>query len=476
MKQAGFYVGWSQEDITPGESVALFGQYYERLSTHVQSPLTVTACAMESVQEDGTVEQAIMISMDLLCSYTALQTALKQLISQQLPDVDTRKLFLHATHTHSAPHPDVATPYGQFLLGQLVKATIVAWNNRQPAGISAGLGYAVTGHNRRVRYADGSAEMYGRVDRPDFIGMEGTSDPGVAMLFCWDTTGALTGVLMNVGCPAQVTEAKYVVSADFWDEVRTQLWQRFKRPIFVLAQCGAAGDVSPRDLPRGYKAGEPNMWDVPGIIEIGKRLAHAFDTVYAEAKNAIQTSVHFRHLVANIAIPTRVIPEDEYQQALRVSADIHGREPADPTSPETAWNRFVAEVRANEQTNQYGPWDNKNTDYGIVRKKDATINLYRNHAARPTYPMELHVLRINDIAIASNAFELFVDFGYRIMAQSKARQTFIVQLSGDYGDYLATDRAIQAGGYSAMANPVGPEGGRFLVDQTVAAINSLWDS
>jgi hypothetical protein len=50
------------------------------------------------------------------------------------------------------------------------------------------------------------------------------------------------------------------------------LQEKFSDDIFVLPQCGAAGDLSPRDLPRGYKSGEPNMWNLPGIVEIGERL------------------------------------------------------------------------------------------------------------------------------------------------------------------------------------------------------------
>jgi hypothetical protein len=45
--------------------------------------------------------------------------------------------------------------------------------------------------------------MYGSTDREDFIGMEGSGNPGVDMLFCWDLNKKLTGIVMNVSCPAQ---------------------------------------------------------------------------------------------------------------------------------------------------------------------------------------------------------------------------------------------------------------------------------
>ena len=91
------------------------------------------------------------------------------------------------------------------------------------------------------------------------------------------------------------------------------------------------------------------------------------------------------------------------------------------------------------------------------------------------YRMELHVLRLGDIAIATNPFELFTEFGIQMKARSRALQTFVIQLAGP-GSYLPTARAVKGGGYSAIveSNLVGPEGGQVLTDRTVELINSLW--
>src|SRR5690606_26330000 len=115
---------------------------------------------------------------------------------------------------------------------------------------------------------------------------------------------------------AQVTEAKYFVSADYWSEVRKQLKDKFSLDLYILAQCGAAGDISPRDLPARYRAGEPNMWDTPGMVEIGRRLSQVVENTYSKAKNGIQSNVIFKHSVKNINLPRRVISEEEYNKAL----------------------------------------------------------------------------------------------------------------------------------------------------------------
>ena len=89
--------------------------------------------------------------------------------------------------------------------------------------------------------------------------------------------------------------------------------------------------------------------------------------------------------------------------------------------------------------------------------------------------MEFHVIRLGDVAIATNDFELFTQYGIQIKSRSPALQTFIIQLAGP-GSYLPTAEAVRGGGYSAIvaSSVVGPDGGRVLVDRTVELINSLW--
>lgn len=471
MKSDELLIGWAVEDITPHGPVVLFGQYYDRQSRYVQSALTATACAMES---GNGKEQAILVSIDLIWCTAALQQALKTILQTQLPGFDSRYLVVNATHTHSAPAPDIETDYGRQLLEKLGILAVKAWQNRKPAGISRALEYAVVGHNRRVRYADGSAEMYGATDRPDFTGIEGTTDSAVDMLFCWDTAGRLTGIVMNVPCPAQVTEAKYFVSADFWSEVRKHVRQHFGEGIHLLPQCGAAGDISPRNLTRPYTPEEPNMWDLPGMEEAGRRLARALMAAYPAAGKAIQYQAVFRHAVAEVQIPARTVTEQEFEEAKMVVEEIRSREPEDPVSPHTAFNRFLAEIKGNEALREYGPWDNKNTDYGILRKKEIILSQYARHREQPFYPVLIHAIRIGNAVMATNPFELFVDYGARIKSRSKAAQTFIVQLSDDYYDYLPTQTAIEGGGYSAIATPVGPDGGAVLVEETLRLINGLF--
>ena len=91
------------------------------------------------------------------------------------------------------------------------------------------------------------------------------------------------------------------------------------------------------------------------------------------------------------------------------------------------------------------------------------------------HPAELHVLRLGDIAMATNPFELYHDYGVRIEARSAAPLTMLVQICSGHSGYLPTDRAVKAGGYSADKFIVGPVGGQVLVEETVRNINELFN-
>jgi hypothetical protein len=92
------------------------------------------------------------------------------------------------------------------------------------------------------------------------------------------------------------------------------------------------------------------------------------------------------------------------------------------------------------------------------------------------YPIEVHVARLGDVAFATNPYELFLNYGNQIRARSKAKQTFLSQLTcGSYG-YLPTEKAERGSHYSAFvgSGTAGHEGGALLVRKTVQEINKMF--
>lgn len=422
------YTGWAVADITPQKPVALTGQLHKRISEKVQDPINATVLALETINKNGGKTQAIMISCDLLFIRAQTQKKLQNIISSKLPDFDSSALFMNALHSHTSPgfidneffglydvskDKGVMKPseYEDFFLEKTTEAVINAWKSRKPAGFSWGLGNAVLGHNRRTVKFDGTARMYG-VNDPDFSHYEGTEDPRVQMLFFWDTNKNLTGILINTVATAQVTDSTNFISADFYHETRQNIKKKYGKDIFIFFQISAAGDITPANHEFVYKKAEEIMLKRKGISARQEMANRLFQAV-DEVMPWVMNDIEFRVTFKHKIVKVNLPVKDPPAPPFYITDDVN--------------------------------------------------------------PAEIHVLRLNDIAIATNPFELFIDYGILIKAKSKALLTFLVQLSCHHSGYLPTERASKGGGYSADNYLVGHEGGFKLVDETVKNINEMWD-
>jgi hypothetical protein len=71
---------------------------------------------------------------------------------------------------------------------------------------------------------------------------------------------------------------------------------------------------------------------------------------------------------------------------------------------------------------------------------------------------------------------LFLNYGNKIRARSKAKQTFLIQLSCGADGYLPTEKAEKGSHYSAYVSSgtTGHEGGDILVRETLTHINAMF--
>ncbi len=122
------------------------------------------------------------------------------------------------------------------------------------------------------------------------------------------------------------------------------------------------------------------------------------------------------------------------------------------------------------------PIDDRSGEWALLRRWEGTLTRYERQSEHPQVPIEVHALRIGDVALATNPFELYLDYGLRIKGRSPAWQTMIAQLSCDWKGYLPTAKAVAGGHYGARVwdGTVGPEGGQVLVERTLEMINRLW--
>lgn len=485
-------LGWAEVDMTPDCPIYLAGQFYERVSQYVETPLTVTALAIEA---DG--EQAVICSCDIVAISEDMVHRVRALVKGKV-DLPLEKVMIGAIHSHTsftynrhsgidstkdvllsyapddgeyvstAPKtenvmtPDEAT---EFVSKKIAEAVVAAWNDRKPAQIAHGFGRAAVGMCRRACYDDGSALMWGDTNTANFTELEGGNDSGIEILYTFDENRKITGVVANVACPAQVLEHRSFASSDYWGKVKQFLREKLGDDLKVLGLCSAAGDQCPRDLIRWVepetpvmdpninhdthteRRADPSMFDIKGCTLVGRRIATEILYAYEDITDYCDT-LPFEHRVLSVDLPIRRVTVSQYKEADRVLRE------------------FFA--------------DAGNT---INYQDNAKLYIYAGDIARYHYQQthdilttEVHVMRLGDVAFATNPFELFLDYGNQIRARSAAKQTFLIQLCCGSHGYLPTEKAEKGSHYSAYVSSgvCGHIGGEQLVRKTVQEINDLF--
>ena len=488
-------IGWSEASITPDKKISHTGQFYERISEGVESPITVTAFALECGGE-----QMVVCSCDLTAINPGLQTRVREKLSGKT-DLPLQKIMLHATHTHNShtysvyKAPDRMTSLTalnkyvpdhmlykplvtaddsimtadealEFISDRIALAIKTAWEERKPAAYACSFGRAAVGMCRRACYDDGTAAMWGDTNTPNFTHLEGGSDNGIEMIFTFDTDKKPTGVILNLACPSQVMEHRSVVSSDFWGKAKMFLRKKFGQDFYVCGLCAPAGDQCPRDLIRWQNGETPindpnisrpnyierrsdgSMFDVQGIVRIGKRIANevidAFDYI-----DDYVTDAEFKHITEQMSIPLRRVTIAEYNAA------------------KEAIENFI-------EKNNGKPFDFNDT--AKMHVHGGTMARFEVQQNMDMFDVEVHFIRLGDIAFATSPFELFLDYGNQIRARSKAKQTFLVQLCCNSCGYLPTEKAEKGSHYSAYVSSgqAGHEAGDLLVRRTLTTINSMF--
>ncbi len=490
--------GWAEESIMPnGKNIRLAGQFYERISNAVDTEISVTALVVESGDD-----QMIICSCDLACVAVSLNKQVKEMLKDKLP-ISVDKVIISATHTHAShvytqsnlikedinsfdylktvvpkdmeylPHvsgndyldPDDAR---DLIANAIVTAVVKAWENRKEGLYQNAFGRAVIGMNRRVCFDDGSAQMWGDTNSANFDMLESGNDSGIELIYIFDNDKNLTGVVANVACPSQVMEHRNHISADYWGQLKLHLDKKFGRKIFVLGLCSAAGDQCPRDMVRWVngetpvddpnierldyieRRADPSMFDLSGLKVVGRRLASEVIGVYEDLGDDFKDEGVLVHETFTLKMPLRRVTMKEYNESIEKI------------------NSFIE----------------KNKGRRINYRDNAKLHIYSGNVIRykmqhevDTFDNEIHVVRFGDIAIATNPYELFLDYGNRIRARSRAKQTILIQLACGSLGYLPTERAEKGSHYSAYISSgfTGHVGGDLLVRETVSRINKKFE-
>ena len=479
--------GWSEVSIVPeGRRVDLVGQFYESIA--------VTALAMECGDD-----QMVFVSCDLVSTSRKLLDAVRAYLPEDC-GFDKSKLIVGAIHTHTSlgyfgrsdsfsnpltnlnvykpehvnyvplVHDDSADiirgeEARDFIVERIANAACEAWANRAEGAYACGFGRAAVGMCRRVCYDDGSAKMWGNASHANFTELESGNDSGIELMFTYDTNKKLTGVIANVACPAQVLEHQSFISSDYMGKVREKIQAKYGKDVKFLGMISPAGDMCPRDLIRWVdspvckndpnihrdtvieRRADPSMFEVKGCETAARRVATEIFWALDDVTEYV-TETTLEHKNLTLEMPLRKVTIAEYLAAEKVITDFFANLEGDINFEDNARMQIYS---------------------GIIAR-------YKLQQTMDLYPIEVHVARLGDVAFATNPYELFLNYGNQIRARSKAKQTFLSQLTcGAYG-YLPTEKAEAGSHYSAFvgSGTAGHEGGALLVRKTIQEINRMF--
>ena len=491
-------IGWAEVSLIPeGRKYDLAGQFYERITDEVESIITATSMAVECGGE-----VAIFTSCDLCTVGSKLVSRVRERLTDTM-DFPLDKLIISATHVHTGPDyknrsdnsiggtssmdvlekllPEITyetlVSYDdenlmdseecfEFLSERIAESARLAWERRTDALYATGFGRAAVGMCRRVCYDDGSAKMWGDTEHANFEELEAGNDSGIEMLFTYSPDKKLTGVIANVACPAQVLEHRSIISADYWGKLKSLLRETYGQELFLLPFCSAAGDQCPRDMVRWVQPespindpniirenptprdADPSMFDLSGAHRIARRVYH--EICYAiDEVSTWQNDPIFKHTATKLDIPVRRVTIAEYESALAAIEEFRKQS--------TGTMNFADNAR--------------------MYVHAGTVERYLAQQTVDVKTIEVHFLRLGEIAFATNPYELFVNYGNKIRARSPAKQTFLIQLACGACGYLPTQKAEAGSHYSAYVSSgtAGHEGGDLLVRKTLSELRTLWN-
>jgi hypothetical protein len=421
-------VGFSQADITPPVGAIITGPSGP-VSTGTDDPLRARAMVVQS----GDRRLAI-VGVDLVKFRRDLVNEVIALVTQQT-SITRDAVLICPSHNHSSPlipaeRGGKSSANAAYIdtLPKLVADSIVQANQAlQPARMSVGRSLVYEGHiNRRViSKSDGLAlnswltKLNDLEQVPQVLGSEGPIDPELWVARFDALDGTMLGTLVNFTChPCLHDRIKiHTWSADFPGVIAEHIAQAYGEQAVCVFTQGASGNIQP-----------PVTW-TPDWKDRAAVFAKA-------AVNAAEKAIRVQGPVA-VAYARR-----------------------DVEVP-----RCNAEAQRAEAVIRLG-W-----------RPESFEQAQRTAASMPrTLSVPVSAARIGPFAIATNAGELFVEWGIEVKKRSPFRHTVLCELTNDAVGYEPTALAFEHEGYETLAgvNFVALEGIQTLVDTSIELLQKLW--
>ena len=430
------YAGFARADITPERGVGLSGYFFYRPNTGVLDNVEVNAVALQSGDK-----KVIIVTADLCYIQTSINDEMRKVIAEAT-GVDETAIFIHATHTHTAPLAQL-TPnfdtgdeesfkvigeYVAFLIKRVRDTALAAVEDLKPATMGVGVGKAENiAFIRRYRMKDGSVRTNPGVNNPDIVEPIGKLDESVNVIRL-DREGANSIAIVNFADhPDTVGGSK--VSGD-WPSFTRRTVEKALDDVSCIFLNGAQGDVNHvnvhptpgylndmfmdfDDVARGYKHAQ----------YMGRVVAGAVLQVWDKVAYTDVDKINFAHKI--VAIPSNMPSPEELPLAQKY-ADLHNAGKDDEIPIE---GMMLTTVVAESMR--------------MIRLKDGP----------EAFNMRLSSISIGNVAFIGIPGEPFNSIGREIKAKAEGWDLVVpcCLTNGEEGYFPSTD-AYTEGGYEARSS------------------------
>lgn len=442
------YAGFARVDITPMSGIGIAGYFKPRYVRGVLDALELNALALQCGEN-----RLVLLSLDHCGVHTPEAASIRAAVAKAC-DLPIEAVYLHATHTHTAPFLVVNSDdrleqaYFDFVLHRAADAARYALANLRPAR----MGYAVgTAPNiafvRRFRMRDGSIQTNPGVNNPDIVEPIGDVDERVNVLR-FDREGADSIVLVNFGDHPDTVGGE-LVSADWPGFLRRRLEKSLDNVRCIFFN-GAQGDVNHVNV--HPSAGDRNDL-TPDFDDVCRGYGHArhMGNVVAGAVLQVFDKVTYtdvdslKFLQRTIQIPSNTPKPGDLPEARRIEALHQAGRDCDLPYEGMMLTTVVAEAER------------------MLKLADG-----------PEYfNMELAGLAVGPVAFVGIPGEPFTGIGRALKKAPGWTLVLPTCLTGGDDGYFPMREAYDEGGYEARSSPFSAGVAERIIEEGLSLLTEL---
>ncbi len=419
-------VGFSKVEITPPIGAVITGPGAPA-SMGTDDPLFAKTLVVQSGDRTLAIVGLDLVKITLDLADTAIAQA------SQRTGIDRNAVMICPSHNHSSPlipaNGDSRSTNKDYILtlpGRIADSIEQAYKALQPARMLLGRSLVFEGiHNRRVvSKADGLVlntwlkKLNDLEQCPQVLGTEGPIDPELWVARFDTLDGQVLGTLVNFTCHPALHDRIAISrwSADFPGVIAEHMAEALGKQATCIFTQGASGNIA------------PPVQFTPDWRERSAVFARA---AVDAAKRAISIKgpIAVGYARRDVAVPCRD-PADQREGAIA----------------RLGWRPDMFDAA-------------KRTAAGMPRVRNVPVN----------------AARIGPLGIATNAGELFVEWGISVKKRSPFPHTILCELTNDWIGYEPTAQAMQHEGYETLAGVdfVTLKGIEMLVDTAVELLQEL---